>query len=105
MPPEADRQLLLRLHGQLAAALERQDWAGMAGIDLAIRDCLQALAGRTGGSDEMRHARRQLQQLHGQARAACADECERLRRVLLTHLEYAEGRSAYTRVDMFQGGR
>jgi hypothetical protein len=46
-----------------------------------------------------------LQQLHGQARAACAEECERLRRVLLTHLEYAEGRSAYTRVDMFQGGR
>ena len=105
MPPEADRQLLLDLHGQLAAALERQDWEDMAGIDLAIRDCLQALVGRIPGSDEVRHARRQLQQLHGQARVACAEECERLRRVLLTHLEYAEGRSAYTRVDMFQGGR
>lgn len=105
MPPEADRQLLLRLHGQLASALERQDWEGIAGIDLAIRDCLQVLAGRTPSSDEVRRARQQLQQLHGQARAACAAECERLRRVLLTHLEYAEGRSAYTRVDMFQGGR
>lgn len=105
MPPEADRRLLLELHGQLAAALERQDWEGMMGIDLAIRDCLQALAGRPSGSEEVRHARRQLQQLHGQARTACADECERLRRVLLTHLEYAEGRSAYMRVDMFQGGR
>lgn len=104
MPPEADRRLL-DLHGQLAAALQRQDWEGMAGIDLAIRDCLQALAGRTPGSEEVRRARRQLQQLHGQARAAYADECERLRRVLLAHLEYAEGRSAYTRVDMFQGGR
>lgn len=105
MPPEADRLLLLRLHGQLAAALERQDWEGMAGIDLAIRDCLQALAGRDSSSDEVRRARRQLQQLHGQASAACAEECERLRRVLLTHLEYAEGRSAYMRIDMFQGGR
>ena len=105
MPPEADRRLLLDLYGQLAAALERQDWEGMAGIDLAIRDCLQALAGRPPGSAEVRRARDQLQQLHGQARVACADECERLRRVLLTHLEYAEGRSAYTRVDMFQGGK
>lgn len=105
MPPEADRRLMLDLHGQLAAALERQDWEGMAGIDLAIRDCLRALAGRGPAGTEVRRARDQLQQLHGQARAACADECERLRRVLLTHLEYAEGRSAYTRVDMFQGGR
>lgn len=105
MPPEADRRLLLELHGQLAAALQRQDWEGMTGIDLAIRDCLQTLVGQAPASDGVRCARQQLQQLHGQALAACADECERLRRVLLTHLEYAEGRSAYARVDMFQGGR
>lgn len=105
MPPEADRQLLRDLHDQLATALQRQDWEGMAGIDLAIRECLQALVGRAPACAEVRHARHQLQQLHGLARAACADECKRLRRVLLAHLEYAEGRSAYMRVDMFQGGR
>ena len=53
---------------------------------------------------EVRAAKHRLQQLHSQALSACAEECERVRRILLTHLEYAEGRSAYMHVDLFQGG-
>ncbi len=50
----------------------------------------------------MQAARQQLKQLHGQALKACADECERLRLLLVNHLEYAEGRAAYQRIDLYQ---
>ena len=45
-----------------------------------------------------------LKQLHGEGLQACAEECERLRLLLLNHLEHAEGRAAYQRIDMFQAG-
>lgn len=49
-------------------------------------------------------ARAQLRTLHGKALEACAEECERLRLLLVNHLEYAEGRAAYQRIDMFAAG-
>ncbi|QNH06557.1 hypothetical protein HNQ27_03585 [Pseudomonas sp. B11D7D] len=96
---------LQQLHGQLAEALQQGDWSRIGEIDSVIRSCLQLLLGLPSLSDEVREAKRQLQQLHGQACIACAEECERVRRLLLTHLEYAEGRSAYMRVDLYQDGR
>lgn len=101
----SELRALQHLHGQLAEALEQGDWTRIGEIDALIRSCLQLLAGLPTLSDEVREAKRHLQQLHGQARIACAQECERVRRLLLTHLEYAEGRSAYMRVDLYQGGR
>lgn len=105
MQRASELRALQQLHGQLAEALEQGDWARIGEIDSVIRSCLQLLAGLPRLSNEVREAKRRLQQLHGQARIACAEECERLRRLLLTHLEYAEGRSAYMRVDLYQGGR
>jgi len=43
--------------------------------------------------------------LHEQARRACAQEVERLRQLLASHLEYAEGRSAYMQIDRLLAGR
>ncbi|ERI51661.1 hypothetical protein N878_21890 [Pseudomonas sp. EGD-AK9] len=105
MPRASELRALQQLHGQLAEALAQGDWTRIGEIDGLIRSCLQLLAGLPTLSDEVREARRRLQQLHGQARVACAEECERVRQMLLRHLEYAEGRSAYLRVDQFQGGR
>ena len=101
----SELRALQNLHGQLAEALEQGDWTRIGEIDAVIRTCLQLLAGLPSLSVEVREAKAKLQQLHGQARIACAEECERVRRLLLTHLEYAEGRSAYMRVDLYQGGR
>lgn len=105
MQRASELRALQHLHGQLAEALEQGDWTRIGEIDALIRSCLQLLAGLPTLSDEVREAKRHLQQLHGQARIACAQECERVRRLLLTHLEYSEGRSAYMRVDLYQGGR
>ena len=104
MPPVSDRERLLELHAQLQQALQNNDWTAVATVDAAVRQCLEALAQR-GELDESTLAAKQLlKQLHGQGLQACADECERLRLLLLNHLEYAEGRAAYQRIDMFQAG-
>lgn len=108
MQPAAKRQLLLRfvaVHEQLAEALQSKSWERFAAIDLNVRECLQALAAVAEPSEELLRVKQQLKQLHAQAIKACAEACENLRQSLLTHLEYAEGRSAYLRVDLFQGGR
>lgn len=105
MQRASELRALQQLHGQLAEALEQGDWARIGEVDALIRTCLQLLAGLPSLGDETRAAKQRLQQLHGQARVACAEECERVRRLLLTHLEYAEGRSAYLRVDLYQEGR
>lgn len=105
MQRASELRALQQLHDQLAEALERGDWTRIGEVDTSIRTCLQLLAGLPMLSDEVRAARRRLQRLHGQVRVACAEECERVRQLLLRHLEYAEGRSAYMRIDQFQGGR
>lgn len=105
MQRASELRALQQLHAQLGQALEQGDWTRIGEIDSLIRSCLQLLEGLPSLSDEVREAREQLRQLHGQARIACAEECERVRRLLLTHLEYAEGRSAYMRVELYQAGR
>ena len=99
MPRVADDcRRLLELYGELERVLRDNNWMALAGVDKAIREQLLALAREPGLSEEASKARQRLKLLHAQAYQACADECERLRRVLLSHLEYAEGRSAYRQV-------
>lgn len=108
MHSAAKRQLLLRFvaaHQQLAEALLGKRWEHFAAIDLSVRECLHALAAMPEPGEELLRVKQQLKPLHAQAIKAYADACEQVRQSLLTHLEYAEGRSAYLRVDLFQGGR
>ena len=103
MPHASDEQRLQALHGRLAAALRSSDWRAVGEVDQAIRHCLEQLP-RASQSEAVDTARQQLKRLHGQALKACAEECERLRLLLVNHLEYAEGRAAYQRIDMYQAG-
>lgn len=104
MPRVSDSERLMALHAQLKQALEDSDWHAVAAADNAIRHCLETLASRVELDEPARAAKHRLKQLHDEGLKACADECERLRLLLLNHLEYAEGRAAYQRVDMFQAG-
>lgn len=104
MPPVSDSERLTELHTQLQQALQADDWNAVGVADTAIRQCLEALAGKPELDEPTRAAKRLLKQLHGEGLQACADECERLRPLLINHLEYAEGRAAYQRIDMFRAG-
>lgn len=104
MPRVSDSERLMALHAQLKQALEGGDWHAVASVDGAIRQCLEALAARAELDEPTHEAKHRLKQLHDEGLQACADECERLRLLLLNHLEYAEGRAAYQRIDMFQAG-
>ena len=103
MKNAADSELLARLidaYKHLAAVLEKRDWERLGVIDQRINECLQEMAGRDDLSDDILLVKEQLKQLHGQAIKACGKVCENFRQILLTHLDYAEGRSAYLRVDL-----
>ncbi len=104
MPHASDAEQLLALHARLSEALRRGDWQAVADIDQAIRQCLEGLAEAADLDAAALDARQRLQQLHAQALAACAEECERLHRLLLDHREGAEGRVAYQRIDLLQAG-
>lgn len=110
MPLASDAQRLQQLHAQLDQALQRGDWQAIATVDAAIAQCLRALAESeqpdpaTLATLATLAARAALKQLHDQARVACAEECERLRQLLVNHLEYAEGLAAYQRVELFHTG-
>ncbi|NKQ09262.1 MULTISPECIES: hypothetical protein [unclassified Pseudomonas] len=104
MPPVSDCDRLTALHEQLQQALQASDWNAVAKVDGDIRRCLEALPRQHELDESTLAAKQLLKQLHGEGVQACADECERLRLLLLHHLEYAEGRAAYQRIDMFQAG-
>ncbi|KRW60910.1 hypothetical protein [Pseudomonas sp. TTU2014-080ASC] len=101
MPPDSELRALNALHEQLADAFAKAQWERIGEIDGRIRACLELLAKLPQLSDEVQAARLRLKQLHNEVRIAGAEECERLRVVLLRHLEYAEGRNAYMSVDQF----
>ncbi|MBV2205173.1 MAG: hypothetical protein KUL87_07115 [Pseudomonas sp.] len=104
MPLASDAQRLQQLHEQLQQALQRADWQAIAMVDGAIAQFLRALAEGEQPDQATLAARALLKQLHDQARVACAEECERLRQLLVNHLEYAEGLAAYQRVELFHTG-
>lgn len=104
MQPVSDSECLMELHAQLQQALQDGDWSAVAMVDAAVRQCLEALPGQLELDEPTRNAKSRLKQLHGEGLQVCADECERLRLLLLNHLEYAEGRAAYQRIDMFHAG-
>lgn len=104
MPHASDAEQLLALHARLSEALQRSDWRALAETDQAIRQCLEGQGEAAGLDAAAAQARLRLQQLHRQALAACAEECERLHRLLLNHREGAEGRAAYQRIGLLQAG-
>lgn len=106
MPSAVDNPLLRNLkhaHGQLKAALEREDWEQLGRVDQDINHLLRLLAEHQYLAPELVTAKRQLQQLHSTAMAQCAAACEKLRQALEAHREHAEGRTAYSQVDLLQG--
>ncbi len=106
MPSASDRyqQLkLITLSEQLAAAIKAQDWDSVGGIDQRIRGCLQELAAAESLSPELQQAKNRLQELYARVIPAYAEACEKLRLLLLNHIDHAEGRSAYLRTGLLQG--
>lgn len=106
MPGAPDRyqQLkLIALGEQMAAAINAQDWDSVGGIDNRIRECLLELGEAETLSPELEQTKQRLQQLYARVLPAYADACERLRQLLLAHVDYAEARSAYLRTDLLQG--
>lgn len=99
--PEQLKQRLEQLTEQLQQALKSHDWDAVAAIDLGVRACLQAMPDLA--SAELLAAKQQLHALYGRVLPAYAEACNKLRELLLTHIDYAEGRSAYMRTDLLQG--
>ncbi|VXC44677.1 conserved hypothetical protein [Pseudomonas sp. 8Z] len=104
MQRASELRVLKQLHEQLQDALRQGHWTRIGEIDASIRVCLQGLAELPTLGEDVQAAKLRLQRLHELARQAGAEECERMRKILLTHREYAEVRSAYMHVDLFQGG-
>lgn len=105
MLPALDRNLLQRmieLHNQLLNELREGNWENIAKVDRHIADCLRTLATIEAPGDELITVKKKLQQLHLQALNACKEECEKLRKILMTYVEHSEGYSAYQSVDMYQ---
>ncbi|CDF83880.1 conserved hypothetical protein [Pseudomonas knackmussii B13] len=107
MPPVADNvvRALREVHARLAEVLALGDWQRLGEIDQLIRALLERLAAGPALDDAALAAKRDLQALHEQARQQGSRELERLRQLLMSHLEYAEGRSAYMHIDRVLAGR
>ncbi|EXF43778.1 hypothetical protein BAY1663_03826 [Pseudomonas sp. BAY1663] len=104
MPRASDAGRLQALHAGLQRALQAGDWRAVGEVDRAIRACLEALPASAALDEPAQAARQRLKRLHGEALKACGEECERLRLLLVNHLDYAEGRAAYQRTEMLQMG-
>jgi hypothetical protein len=103
-----DRQLQLQLSSlgeQLAGALKAQDWESVGGIDGRIRECLETIAALETVSPELQACKKQLQELYSRVLPAYSEACEKVRQLLLSHVDYAEARSAYLRTDLLQGDK
>lgn len=107
MPPVADNaeRALREVQARLGEALAAGDWQRLGEIDQLIRALLLRLAAGPALDAAALAARDELQTLHTQARQSGARELERLRQLLMSHLEYAEGRSAYMHIDRVLAGR
>ena len=106
MPNAPDRYLqlkLITLGEHLAAALKAQDWDSVGGIDQRIRECLEEIAALDIPSPELQACKKHLQELYSRVLPAYSEACEKLRQLLLSHVDYAEARSAYLRTDLLQG--
>lgn len=94
---------LAELYRQLRQALEVSDWTALGSLSLAVRQLLSALPGNAELDPLARQMKQRLGALHAQALESCRVECERLRDVLASHAEHAEGRSAYMQIEGFIG--
>lgn len=108
MPSAPDRHLqhkLIALGEQLAAAFKAQDWDAIGGIDQRIRECLEEIAGLESPSPELQISKKRVQELYARVIPVYSAACEKIRQLLLAHVDYAEARSAYMRTDLLQGDK
>lgn len=99
--PPSDR--LADVYRQLQQAMELNDWQAIGSASQAVRALLDELPPVTELSTRARQLRERLGVLHSEALERCRRECERLREVLNSHTEYAEGRSAYMQIEGLVG--
>ncbi|SDT23723.1 hypothetical protein SAMN05216421_3237 [Halopseudomonas xinjiangensis] len=90
---------------QLRAALDASDWDAIGSSNLMIRELLAWLPADSALDEQARQLKQDLQALHAEALTRCRAECDRLRDVLHSHTEHAEGRSAYMQIDSLGDGR
>lgn len=101
---KADRERLAAVHQQLRQALDEGDWDALGVASAAIAELLRLLPADADLDQQARQIKQRLQVLHAEALNRCKAECGRLREVLHSHTEHAEGRSAYMQVDSLGGG-
>jgi hypothetical protein len=108
MPSAVDRELqaqLVQLARQFTEAFKAENWERVGEVDLRIRHCLQAIAELEAPSAELQQTKAQLRELYARVLPSYADACEKMRQLLVSHVDYSEGRSAYLRTDLLQGER
>lgn len=98
-----DHEQLADVYQQLHQALGTGDWDDLAKANLAIRELLTRLPADSKLDVTARQLKQRLKSLHAEGLQKCSAECERLKEVLSSHTEYAEGRSAYMQIDSFGG--
>lgn len=95
----SELQRLDNLKVQLERVLHLQDWDAIKAVDQALRESLLSLRKQGEPSAEVLAACHEVQQLHSLARQRCQEECQRLRVLLDSHEQPADGRSAYAWVE------
>lgn len=98
-----DSEQLADLCRQLQQALDSGNWDDMAKTNLAIRELLPRLPVDSELGTPARQLKQRLKSLHAEGLKKCRAECDRLKDVLSSHTEYAEGRAAYMQIDSFGG--
>lgn len=101
---KADSERLAELHRQLRQALDAGAWDALGAVSAGIGELLAVLPADALLDQQARQNKQRLQVLHAEALERCKAECSRLREVLHSHTEHAEGRSAYMQVDSLGGG-
>jgi hypothetical protein len=102
-PDQEHIRELARLGEALVADLRAQRWDEVANVDSQVREQLDAIAAMENVSAELEQAKRQLKQLYERVIPAYEVACEKVRLMLVNHIDHAEARSAYQRISLLQG--
>jgi len=93
------------LESQLTTSLKAQDWERVRELDLRVRESLQAIGILVKVGPELEQAKQRLRELYAQVIPAYTEAGDKLRQLLENHIEHADGRSAYLRTSLLQGGQ
>lgn len=104
VPPDHELiRELTQLGEALVAELRAQRWDEVAHIDSKVREQLEAIAAMETVSAELEQAKHRLKQLYERVIPAYEAACEKVRLMLINHIDHAEARSAYQRISLLQG--